>query len=143
MKQRKKVFHLMSIWLMIVCVTFSASAAVIDNSVAPLWDNTEMLFTSHDYIEDGEAECVVEIVAKYGATRIDNIDIVYYAEGFSSGWEELARWEDLYVNDDYFFWYDYVPGVQTGREYRLTVSFDVHYNGTVEHIESTHDRLYE
>lgn len=141
MKQLKTAFYLISVWLTMVCVVVSINAATIETAT-PYWVNTAILTFGHDYV-DGAAECMVNIVGQPGVTLIDNVDIVFYEEGINDGdWNELARWENLYVADDEFFWYDYVPGVEYGYTYRLTVSFDVHRNGTVEHIDDYFDRLY-
>lgn len=142
MKQVKKYFFLIGIWLIVASVTVSVNAAAgVD--ITPYWLNTELVALAHENF-DGEAECAVNIEGLPGVTLIDNIDIVYYQEGFNDGeWIEIARWEDMYVAGDEFFWYDYVDNVYQGCVYRLTLSFDIHRNGIVEHIEDYLDRLYE
>lgn len=136
----KKLFVSVVLCVLIVCIVFSTNAQSID-VVTPYWLNTLKLYMDHDWLQ-GDADCVIEIVGKQGTTLIDNIDIAFLQEDYNGGWIELARWDDLSVIGDWFIWNEVVDDTPYGYTYRLTLSFDIHRNGTVEHIEDYFDRLY-
>ncbi len=136
----KKFSTLIVMCILMVSIVLSANAQVIDD-ITPYWLNTFKLLMGHDYYE-GDADCVIEIVGKTGVTLIDNIDIAFLQEDYNGGWVELARWDDLSVAGDWFVWNEVVEDTPYGYTYRLTLSFDIHRNGTVEHIDDYFDRLY-
>ena len=136
----KRIYTLACSWIILLSVVFCSNAQSIGGAT-PYWLNTQKILMSHDYV-GGDAECVIEIVGQIGVTLIDNIDITFLKEGEISGWDELARWEDLSVVGNEFYFQEYVPDTIYGYTYRLTLSFDIHRNGTVEHLEEYFDRLY-
>ena len=140
MKQLKKLFSSTCVWLMLLSVIFASNAQSI-YAATPYWLNTYKVYMGHTYYY-GDAECVIEVLGQPGVTLIDNIDITFLQEDDNGNWIELERWDDLSVAGDDFFFVDHVENTPLGYTYRLTLSFDIHRNGTVEHIDDYFDRMY-
>lgn len=136
----KKIFSFVMACIFIIVFTFSANAQVID-SASPYWLNTFKIYMCHDW-NQGDADCVIEVVGYSGVTLINNIDITFLQEDYNGGWTEIARWDDLSVASDYFLWEETIENTPYGYTYRLTLSFDIYRNGTVEHIDEYFDKMY-
>lgn len=119
-----------------LCIILIISSITI-SAVEPRWSNTRWVTLYHEYI-DGDAHCEVEIGGFSGTTRIDNVDIKLYLMHGDFG-ALIKNWENLYVDGSVFYFYEIVENVQSGYIYRLTVSADVHRNGTVESVSLHQD----
>ena len=122
--------------LVFLCIILIISTVTV-SAVEPRWSNTRWVTLYHEYIS-GDAHCEVEIRGRSGTTRIDNIDISLYLL-YGDFAALIKNWENLYVNESVFYFYEIVENVQSGFVYRLIVSADVHLDGTVESISLYQD----
>lgn len=125
--------------ILLICVIVVGSVTSVF-SVEPRWSNTRWVIMYHDYV-DGDAHCEVDIGGLQGTTRIDNVDIELYKSS-QNCWLIVESWENLYADGSTFYFYEIVENVEPGYTYRLTVSADVHRNGTVESISYDKDVYY-
>ncbi len=125
--------------LAFICIILIISTVTV-SAVEPRWSNTRWVTLYHEYI-NGDAHCEIEIRGFSGTTKIDNVDVELYKSD-QNCLLLVKCWENLYVNESVFYFYEIVENVEPGYEYRLSVSADVHRNGTVESISEYHDVQY-
>ena len=130
---KKVVIVLMSVVLLSSAVMIPVGAAMPeDNTVQPLWDNTNVIDCTVGFIEGtGRAESLV--YAKFGATSIKT-DIYVYALG-DNAWIYVAEAHDTK---------NAITSVSTclfdailNETYRVDYTFTVTRNGTDEVITRT------
>ena len=137
MKSKKRLIcFIFTVVILLSTVVCSTSAS----DVVPLWDNTYRVRITHGLV-DGKACCNVEIIGYTGTSEIDNVTITLYKK-VGNALILIEEWENLSATGSKFSFYDEVAGVASGYTYRLTVTADVHRNGTVENIDTYGDSDY-
>lgn len=116
------------------------ACTIFADDIMPLWDNTRSVHITHGLV-DGKACCSVNIYGYSGTSKIDNVTITLYKK-VGKALILIEEWENLSATGSKFSFYDEVAGVASGYTYRLTVTADVHRNGTVENIDTYGDTAY-
>ena len=127
---RKIIIVLMAVVLMSSSIMIPVGAAMPENTVQPLWDNTSGIDCTVGFSDDkGYAECIV--IADYGATRIKTDIFVYKL--YNNAWWYITELHDVV--------YDTVSGsscsfdATLGNTYRVDYTFTVTKNGVDEIID--------
>ncbi|MDD6266254.1 MAG: hypothetical protein PUB34_08170 [Clostridia bacterium] len=137
MKNKERLIcSLLAVIILMSTLVYTAFAS----DIMPLWDNTYSVSITHGLV-DGKACCNVEIIGYTGTSKIDNVTITLYKK-VGNALILIEEWENLSATGSKFRFYDEVDGVASGYTYRLTVTADVHRNGTVENIDTYGDSAY-
>ena len=134
---RKIIIVLMAVVLMSSSIMIPVGAAMPENTVQPLWDNTTNIDCTVGFLDGkGRAECVV--IADFGATSIQTDIYVYRL--YNNAW-----W---YVKETHNIVYDMISGssclfdIEIGTAYRVDYTFTVTKNGIDEIIDRTVYKTY-
>lgn len=134
--KERLICSILAVIILMSTLVYTAFAS----DIMPLWDNTYSVSITHGLV-DGKACCNVEIIGYSGTSEIDNVTITLYKK-VGKALILIEEWENLSATGSKFSFYDEVAGVASGYTYRLTVTADVHRNGTVENIDTYGDTAY-
>ena len=140
---KKTILTLIAIIMLVSSVTvIPANAAIADpgETVEPMWDNTDLVSITMDYLDDGYgySECLV--YGKYGTSSIV-VEIVVYKRVALLFWKKVAEKTEVFNDDVALASCRFSPAV--GATYKSTYKITVTQNGTDEVIEKTLTSTYE
>lgn len=132
---KKIVSFLLIVPLLFSCIAYSAFATT---TASPRYINVIYLFNDLHYV-DGEFECFISIESPKGATT-ENVTITL-GKVTDTQTVNIATWSGLSSNYRFTF-LEYVSVANPNGTYRLTVTADIIYNGIVEHVEKTTEKVF-
>lgn len=126
-----------------LCVILFFNLLIVPlTAITPRWESAKYIKILHSY-ENNTAYCSVDIIGYVGTTKIENVDIkLWKVDGNTR--TLINSWNDLSSIGSSFDFDDSVTSIQIqpGNTYRLSVTADIYYNGTVEQITESRDTNY-
>ena len=139
----KKIKSLLLACLLAVSAfTLSVSAALPENTVQPLWDNTFDVVLSHDSIGT-TAHCCVDIGLYSGATMKNaSVRLIAMSENPQRIVKEWTNPTFTLGGNNTYSFYETVSGIVNGNIYRLVFQCEVWRNGTCDYISQGLNAIY-